>query len=290
MKYETLELNEEVRKSSWGEFIELSDGFVHYQLAGPPDGDVVILIHGFSSPMSPVWDNNFEALTQSFRVLRYDLFGRGLSDRPKTAYNIELFNRQLYELGSQLELHGKMLNLVGLSMGGIISVVFANRHTDLVKKVSLIDPAGFPGEKPLFPLILRIPILNKIFLLVLGHNRIIQGQKEDFCDYDRNLVEDYLKKYSEQTQYKGFLRAIKSTIENIHFEGFREAYEILGKVGIPIQLIWGEDDQTIPFSTSLKIKSVIPHLEFHPIKNAGHIPNYTHSEEINQLLISFLAK
>ncbi|MGB8981793.1 MAG: alpha/beta hydrolase, partial [Anaerolineales bacterium] len=92
---ETRELNEITRREAGGSFIQLSDGFTHYELSNPHAEETVVLVHGFSCPYF-VYDLTFEFLTQSgFRVLRYDLLGRGFSDRPETVYNIDLFVRQL---------------------------------------------------------------------------------------------------------------------------------------------------------------------------------------------------
>ena len=82
MRGETKRLTPEVRTGLPGNFIQLSDGVVHYELAGPEDAPVVVLVHGFSVPFF-IWDPTFEGLSEAgFRVLRYDLYGRGFSDRP----------------------------------------------------------------------------------------------------------------------------------------------------------------------------------------------------------------
>lgn len=39
-------LDEAEREASGGTYVDLSDGTTHYQLAGPPSGKVVVLIHG----------------------------------------------------------------------------------------------------------------------------------------------------------------------------------------------------------------------------------------------------
>ena len=55
----------------------------HFTMTERPTGCTVVLAHGFSVPYF-VYDPTFEFLTQAgFRVLRYDLFGRGFSDRPQ---------------------------------------------------------------------------------------------------------------------------------------------------------------------------------------------------------------
>jgi len=96
---ERLELDAEARADMTSEsFVALSDGVTHYQWGGPERGRKVVFVHGFSSPMF-IFDPVFRALTDAgLRVLRYDLYGRGLSDRPRARYDADLFDRQLGEL------------------------------------------------------------------------------------------------------------------------------------------------------------------------------------------------
>ena len=61
------ELTDVVRKSVKGSFIKLQDGFVHYDIAGPVDGPVVVLVHGFST-WSFTWDATFQALVPRCRT------------------------------------------------------------------------------------------------------------------------------------------------------------------------------------------------------------------------------
>ncbi|MFX0210037.1 MAG: alpha/beta fold hydrolase, partial [Candidatus Hodarchaeota archaeon] len=180
MEYEHEELNKATRQTLTGEFIQLSRGYTHYELDGPVDGDVTVLVHGFSTPLF-IWDPTFELLVrEDFRVLRYDLYGRGYSDRPITTYNMDLFIQQLLELVEKLKLVDNQINLVGLSMGGGICVVFADKYPELIKKVSLIDPIGFSMERNAMLLVLKIPVLNNLILKwYLSHKRIIDTQKED---------------------------------------------------------------------------------------------------------------
>ena len=112
---ETTALDDPTRRQLGGSFIQLSDGYTHYRLEGPVAGPPVVLIHGFSVPLFN-WDHTVPDLIQAgFRVLRYDLYGRGLSDRPRTDYTKELFDRQLRELLAALKITTPV-DLVGLSM------------------------------------------------------------------------------------------------------------------------------------------------------------------------------
>jgi pimeloyl-ACP methyl ester carboxylesterase len=86
------------RASRGSEFVRLSDGYTHYEVRGPDLDDVTVLVHGTTVP-SFVWDRNFEVLAGSgLRVIRYDLYGRGLSDRVEGPYDLTLYVRQLTEL------------------------------------------------------------------------------------------------------------------------------------------------------------------------------------------------
>ena len=138
---ETKELNEDTRREATGSFVQLTDGVTHYELSNSQQGRTVVLVHGFSVPYF-IYDPTFEFLTKSgFRVVRYDLFGRGFSDRPRTRYNIDLFVRQLGDLLNALRLT-RPVTLVGLSTGGPITTTFTALHPERVDKLVLIDPIG----------------------------------------------------------------------------------------------------------------------------------------------------
>ena len=89
---ETEELNAETRKDAPGKFVELPNGFTHYDLAGSRAGRLVILVHGFSIPYY-IWDPTFHALADAgLHIIRYDLFGRGFSGRPDEIYRTRKAN------------------------------------------------------------------------------------------------------------------------------------------------------------------------------------------------------
>ena len=87
------ELDATVRARMPGQFAKLSDGYTHYELGGPSQGRVVVLAAGFSVPYY-IWDPTFAALTAAgFRVLRYDYYGRGYSDRPAIPFTDEMYQK-----------------------------------------------------------------------------------------------------------------------------------------------------------------------------------------------------
>lgn len=284
---ETKTLNDETRATLPGQFVALPDGVTHYELGGPKNGAAVVLIHGLSVPYF-IWDPTYQALTDAgFRVLRYDLFGRGYSDRPHLKYNHDLFDKQLFDLLNALDLD-QTVNVIGLSMGGVIAATFTARHPELVDKLALIDPAGFPIEFPWTVRLVRVAVIGELLFSLIGGETLVKGIANDF--FDPKHVEMFSTQYREAMQYKGFLRAILSTFRTGVAEDDLGAYQQIAQSGHATVLFWGREDRTIAFKHSEDLIALIPQIEFHPIDDAGHIPHYERPEIVNPLLIEFLGR
>ncbi len=288
MRDETKELNDETRKSAGGAFIQLSNGITHYELGGNESGEVVVLVHGFSVPYF-IYDPTFQFLTQSgFRVLRYDLFGRGFSDRPHVDYNLELFINQLADLLDALRFI-RPVNLIGLSMGGLIASAFTVRLPERVHKLVLIDPAGAKSIA-LTPILkaAKIPFVAEAVLGLVGSGALVKSIAKDI--FDPRLVEHFQTQYAVQMQYKGFKRAVLSTSRNGLLEAFIDVYAALGKMDLPTLLFWGRNDNIVPFAHSQVLCATIPAVQFHVIEDCGHIPHYEKPDVVNSILFDFLRK
>jgi len=285
---ETKDLNDLTRKDASGSFAQLSDGVTHYELSNPETENTAVLVHGFSVPYF-IYDPTFQFLTQSgFRVLRYDLFGRGFSDRPETRYNIDLFVRQLGDLLDALRFT-RPVNLIGLSMGGPITAAFTGLHPGRVSKLVLIDPAG--ARRMFLSLVAKVvtlPVVGETVFSLLRSERMARNIASDF--FDRKLAESFRARYIAQTQYKGYRRAILSTVRNNMIGSFLESYKRVGKMGKPVLLFWGRNDTTVPFKHSDVLRAALPNVEFHIIENCGHIPHYEKPDEVNPILLEFLRK
>ena len=288
VKYESKALTGVERQSLPGKFVEISGGQVHYDLEGPENGKKVILVSGFATPMI-VWDHTFRTLVNAgFRVLRYDLFGQGFSDRPRAKYTLNFLVDQLYKLLERLQINDYDLSLVGFNLGGGICLKFADLYMNMVSKISLVSPIGFPSDSSITPFYLRIPLLNQLTMRFFSPEMLIEGQQSDYQHQNPN-VKEYMGKYKEQFMYEGIMQSLRSLLKNISFTDMEDVYKQVGKK-IPMQLFWGELDQNIPYLTYKKVKEAVPNIEFHGITGGGHIPQYTHPEFVNPLLKDFLEK
>jgi pimeloyl-ACP methyl ester carboxylesterase len=279
---ETNALNEAVRAKLGGTYVRLSDGFTHYKLEGPQDAKVVVLVHGATIPIW-TWDRQVRALTAAgFRVLSYDKFGRGYSDRPDVIYDQELYRRQLLELVDKLGLAAPF-DLIGLSLGGGTAVNFTARHPERVDKLVLISPLINDFKVPSF---FGIPVVGE-FLARLAGIRVIANR---FASLVENHAESekYTRLFMEQTTYKGFQRSILSMLRNNAVGDYRAAYQVVGRQKREVLLIWGTADVEITKQMIGDIQSLIPRLTFKPVEGVGHGIVFQQPETVNRLIIDFL--
>ena len=275
------EINTAVRDKASGKFLLLSQGYTHYHIAGPENGMVIVFIHGFSVPYY-MWDQNFEVLAQAgFRVIRYDLYGRGLSDRPAVKYNRALFVAQLAELFDSLSLKGPA-HLIGNSMGGAIAAAFTAEFPERVGKVVLIDPFCEKFKTGLFGIPVIGEYLTMSFLLPSSPRR----QLKDF--YRPQNFANWPELFREQMQYKGFARALLSTLRYFLSRDPTPDYQKISREGEPVLLIWGAEDRTLDLSGATKLYRIL-HPDFLWVEKAGHVPQYECPDAVNQHLIDFLA-
>jgi pimeloyl-ACP methyl ester carboxylesterase len=275
-------LDATARAGAPGKFIQLRDGVTHYDLTGPDTGRTIVLLSGATVPFY-IWDPTRDALAANgFRVLRYDYFGRGFSDRPKLRYDLATFDRQLTELLDTFGVRGPV-DVAGISMGGVIAANFADRHPQRVRSVTLMDPAlGLMTDTP-FPL--RIPGVGE-FLMTLGAPAMARGQLDDFLHPER--YPDWVARYEVQMQYKGFRRSMLETMRGDVFKRPVTSFTALARSRLPVLLLWGKADRTVPFARSDTVRAAFPRAEFHSIDGAAHLPQIEQAALVDSVLLSFL--
>lgn len=97
--------------------LNLQHGAVHYRLDGPADAPVVVLSNSLGTTLD-MWAPQLEALTGTFRVLRYDTRGHGGSAVPPGAYTLAQLGGDVLALLDALEI--QRAHFCGISMGGLI--------------------------------------------------------------------------------------------------------------------------------------------------------------------------
>jgi len=279
---ERKELNDQARSEIGGDFIALSQGDVFYELSGPDSGKKIILIHGAGSG-SYAWDKNFDYLAKhGFRVLRYDLYGRGYSDRPDVKYDSTLFLNQLEEIITKLNLK-KPYSLISVSMGSSIAIPFVKNHSE-VENLILVDPASLGDGKIAW--YLSKPILSSLLMSIYWYPRAIEKQMKEF--YDAESVPEYRTKSKGQMEYKGLKAGILSSWQNMLTLNLQSQLESIGKQNTRVLVVWGKNDPLIHPNVSEHYLKAMPQASLITIDKAGHLSNYERPDIFNPAVLTFL--
>lgn len=283
------DLTAETRKELTGSFVELSAGVTHYELRGDMAGEHVVLIHGNAAPYV-TWDNTIEDLCAAgLRVLRYDLFGHGFSDRPKLrTYDRRFYNTQLAELLGRLEIPYPVL-VVGSSQGGSIGACFAAENPGKVRKLALLAPFfdDFQGSRGVVARLGKTPLVGESLLQLVGDEKLIDLSDSILSADTRAALEPEVAK---QFRFGGKRRAM---LANWRGDGLRDAtscYESVREQGIPTLLTWGTLDKKLSGDSMSRLRDLFPGIEYHEIEGAGHLAHYEFPELINPLLIGFFTE
>ena len=282
-------LDEAARKTAPGRFVRLSDGVTHYAVDGPDSGRVVVLVHGFSVPLY-IWDSTAVALSGAgYRVIRYDEYGRGWSDRPKVEYTADLYDRQINELLDSLHISDRV-DVGGVSMGGWVTGTFVGRHANRVRSLVLVDPvsSGPPVAPTFASRMLAMPVVGDYIWQTTVVPTMADGQASDFVAPDK--FPDWADRYRQQVQYRGFGHALRATRQQLALVNLDSVYRTVERSGVPVLLLWGTEDHTVPFERSIRVRAALPHAEFHPVEGVGHLPILERAAFTDSLILSFLAR
>jgi pimeloyl-ACP methyl ester carboxylesterase len=283
---ERLEIDDSVRRAATsGQFVRLSDGVTHYELGGPENGRPVVLAAGISVPYY-IWDPTFTALTGAgFRVLRYDYYGRGFSDRPDIAYSQDLYVRQLAELLDALHL-SEPINLAGLSYGGSVVTSFADRYPDRVRSLIYVDPSFWSPYQ--VSAIESMPRVWNYLTAIFEERWWADLQLDDFHHPER--FPDWPDRYKVQMRYRGFRRAqLSTTVANASIDQAPQLQHV-GQHPRPVLVFWGKDDPSVPFEFSATLLDAMPHARLIPIDDAGHLPQWEQPDLVHPPMIAFLSQ
>ena len=219
-----------------------------------------------------------------FRVLRYDYFGRGFSDRPQLRYDLATYDRQLTELLDTLGLRGP-IDVAGISMGGVVAAHFADRHPERVRSLTLVGPAF--GLMPETPSPLRIRRIGD-FVMTVAAPEMAKGQLQDFLHPEHYPA--WVDRYEVQMQYKGFRRSMLETLRGDVFKRPVTSFTTLATSRIPMLIVWGRADRTVPFARSVAVRAEFPRAEFHAIAGAAHVPQIEQAAVVDSVVLAFLQR
>ena len=258
-----------LRKQADGQFAKLSAGQTRYQWHGGTRGPVIVLGHGVTTP-AIVWSAITPALAGlGFRVLCYDLYGRGFSDAPKGAQDMAFFTRQLDDLLADQGV-SQDITLMGYSMGASIVTAYAAAKPHTVARAILVAPAGIKMNETVFETFCRtVPILGDWAHGMFGAGRSGAGKPAEIA-----------KMQAFQLSRRGYLPSVLASRRGALNGRLEVAHRKLGRENVPVWAFWGRDDTTIPLSAMGTLIRWNRAVHNDDIAGAGHGLPYTHAHEL----------
>ena len=254
-----------------GSFLKTSHGNTHFVLLGNENDPLVILQHGLGSSTA-VWDNIAEnLLSLGFRVLRYDLYDRGYSETDQEKYPIEtigvhpldftvdVYVQQMRDVLTQLGLTDTPFVHCGHSLGGLISVCYSATYPEQVKGMVLVAAVCLPAQKPLTARVADLPIIGNLIAQKFGASAMVKFGEGSVRDQTDPTIRAFLNKQKRMVmENPRYFASIRST--NAHCLGFvgsaEDRYRKCCESKIPVHLIWGKADASVPYDSCLKLKAV----------------------------------
>lgn len=268
------------RRGTPAKTAELSQGTTYYQWLGPVRGPIAVAIHDTTMP-SAVWDEVAEGLGAiGYRVLVYDLYGRGLSDAPKGPQDRAFFIGQLTDLLADQGI-GQDLTLIGYGLGGAIATAFAADQTERVKRLILLAPLGIERtEDELARFIRQTPLVGDWLFLTMFGGQLRKG----VAAAPSRIGPAQL----EELGHKGFLPAVLSSLRGIG-QGRQEAdHRAIGRSDVPVVALWGQLDTVVPLAGLGTLAQWNRNARQEVITGAGHGLPYTHAADVMAVLTDVL--
>ncbi len=270
------------RKNAPGQFVTLSQGVTHYQWIGPVGGPIAVCVHGLTTP-SYAWHGLAQGLTAlGYRVLVYDLYGRGYSDRPAGLQTREFFLRQLDDLLADQHVEDD-ITLLGYSMGGAISAIWAAAHPQRTRQLILLTPAGMGANADAVTrFIVRTQIVGDWLMLA-----VFPSQLRKRTEAERALpssVDRIVDRQQAELRFRGYIPGVLSSIRGLLDGDLQDEHRALHRANVPVLAFWGREDDLIPLTAMGQLIEWNPNCRQAVIDGAGHGLPYTHTEKVLDVL------
>ncbi|MGR3367439.1 MAG: alpha/beta fold hydrolase [Sagittula sp.] len=274
--------NARFRQQAPGRFAELSQGHTHYDWLGPERGAVMVCVHGLTTP-SYVWLGLARHLVaMGFRVLVYDLYGRGYSDAPRSPQTPSFFTRQLEDLLAHEGLTDD-LTLAGYSMGGAIAAHWGAANPDRLRRLILLAPAGMGHQVgPVARFCTEWPLAGDWLFHMAYPTQFARTARA--AAHADSSVDDIAGLQVAELRRRGFLRSVLSSLRGTLRRDTEEAHRALHKARVPVAAIWGRDDTVIPLRAMGRLTEWNRDARHAVIEGAGHGLPWSHTEQVAEAI------
>lgn len=252
---------------------------MHYTITGK--GKAVVLLHGFIEEGS-MWQTLAKELSKDYKVIVPDLpgFGNSALGKPQPKLSMAWYADAVYEMLKEAGV--KKCVMLGHSMGGYITLYFAEKHPEMLLGLGLINSHCFAdtddkkkNRKKGIAFIKRHG--SKPFVTEL-YNSIFS---EAYLNKNRNFVDSLIAKAVEYTP-QALMQANRAMMER------EDKSIVLKHAKVPVLFIAGKDDQSSPLAYTLKQAALPAIADVHIFSNSKHMSIFERKSEASAAVKGFL--
>lgn len=260
--------------------VPVSGAELNYIEAG--EGKPVVMIHGNHSSVYIYKATIFDAVSQKYRTVAFDLPGYGKSGRTKSRMTFDEQAAVLHEAFSRLKIEKPVL--VGHSMGAPVVLRYLLNYPGEVHAAVLVSPYTTPFQRIRKTYrVAQVPVIGDLFIL-LGIKPLQIFKKPGDLTWPafspEPVNEDYSEKEVDLTlRYKNFQFAARNmySLRN----ALREMNGRYGEIKVPVIILTGDGDLIATLDEQAKpLQEKIPGSKLVILKQAGHLPFFSKGPEI----------
>jgi pimeloyl-ACP methyl ester carboxylesterase len=278
----------------WSERFVAANGItLHTLQAGPDDGPLVLLLHGFPE-YAYSWRFQLAGLADRFRLVAPDLRGYSLSDKPPTGYDIATLAADIREL--IVALGERQAVVVGHDWGGVIAWAVAIREPEVVRRLAILNaphPATMLRELRHPRQILRSSYVAFFQLRGVAENAIA---RDGYAMVWRTLrAADRARAWLSDADIQAYVDAIaRPGALSAALEYYRQLPRAFAQlspmrvIGAPTLVLWGELDPYLGVGLLDGLERWVADVRIQRFPTAGHWLNQQEPTAVNAALRTFL--
>jgi pimeloyl-ACP methyl ester carboxylesterase len=268
-----------------GAFFESSDKTkIWYDYTKGSKKETLVFLHGLTGSSS-AWDFIYPFFEkQGYPILRMDMRGHGLSEKPqgKGKYSIKNITEDLFSILKKEKI-GKII-IIAHCYGTFVAQEFYSLHKEHVKKLVLISSnISFRSDWRIFLSTRFVYSLYLISYPFLGPLHFEKNKKHtDYRKFEKSWDFDLIRLYNDicLTSFRVFFPLY------LEMMGF-DFSDLMKKIDIPVLILHGDRDIAFPVRCAFRINAAIKGSRLEILK-AGHIPLLSSHKEVLELLSKFL--
>lgn len=251
-------------------------------------GDPLVLVHG-TPAHSIIWRNLLPRLTAAgFQVHLYDLLGFGASERPLSADTSIAAQAELL-IGLLDHWQLDTAHVFGHDIGGALSLRAAFSHAERFRSLSIADICSYDSwPSPTWRGIRD----NYRQYAVMDERQHAQTQERQLkmAVFNKSLMEgELLQRYlAPIVGVVGQPAFYQQQIAHYNARYTEDFAQRLPELRLPVQILWGENDEWQPVSYAYRLQADIPGARLQVIPQAGHFLMEDAPEAVAQRLVAFI--